>query len=84
MHKILIVEDNITIATEIAKQLRAWGYDTLMVEDFHEVVTTFSDFQPPWSYWIFLCPFSMVTIGVMKSVRFPRCLLFLFPPWQII
>lgn len=46
MHKILIVEDNITIATEIAKQLRAWGYDTLMVEDFHEVVTTFSDFQP--------------------------------------
>lgn len=46
MQKILIVEDNATIAGEMARQLNAWGYESLVVEDFHEVMRAFSDFQP--------------------------------------
>ena len=46
MHKILIVEDDATIATTIAQQLQIWGYETQCVQNFHNVLQEFIAFDP--------------------------------------
>lgn len=46
MYKILIVEDDITIASTLTKHLAQWNYDTKYVTDFKEVLTEFNTFQP--------------------------------------
>ena len=46
MHKILIVEDDATIATTIAQQLQIWGYETQCVQNFHNVLQEFIAFGP--------------------------------------
>lgn len=46
MHKILIVEDDFTIAGTIAKQLSSWGYQVKCVEDFQNVLQEFAGFDP--------------------------------------
>ncbi|MGN0483201.1 MAG: response regulator transcription factor [Lachnospiraceae bacterium] len=46
MYKILIVEDDTVIAKELEKQLKAWGYETYLVEDFQNVLTQFAQVSP--------------------------------------
>ena len=45
MHKILIVEDNASIAGSMHKHLTAWNYDAQIVEDFNGVLEQFKRFQ---------------------------------------
>lgn len=46
MHKILIVEDDLTIAHTIEKQIEAWGNEVKCVQNFQDVLGEFTDFDP--------------------------------------
>lgn len=46
MYRIMIIEDEATIAQEIAKRLRAFGYDVCCVGDFENVMSLFDAFDP--------------------------------------
>ncbi len=46
MYKILIVEDDATIAAAVETQLVRWGYETLCAGDFQHVLETFTFFDP--------------------------------------
>ena len=46
MYKILIVEDDVTIAQVLAKELEKWGYETMLPEDFGAVMDDFRTFEP--------------------------------------
>ncbi len=46
MYKILIVEDDNTISGQIGKYLARWGYETACVEDFENIMSQFTAFDP--------------------------------------
>lgn len=46
MYRLLIVEDDETIARELAKRLRAWDYEVECIEDFQQVLARFTAFAP--------------------------------------
>lgn len=46
MYRILIVEDDLTIAGALASHLRKWDYETDYVEDFKNVMERFGTFDP--------------------------------------
>ncbi|MBN7772120.1 response regulator transcription factor [Clostridium aminobutyricum] len=45
-YKVLIVEDDAVISSEIKKYLLTWGYQVECVSDFHQVTTQFAAFNP--------------------------------------
>lgn len=46
MYKILIIEDDHTIAESLCVYLKKWNYDVQIVTDFHSVMKNFVEFQP--------------------------------------
>ena len=46
MYKILIVEDDETIASTVEKRILAWGYEARRVLDFRNVISEFAAFDP--------------------------------------
>ena len=46
MYKIMIVEDEKTIATQMKKKLCEWDFDVLIVDDFQHIYQIFIDYQP--------------------------------------
>lgn len=46
MYKILIIEDDITIASLISNHLDKWGYHTKYIEDFQNILSLFTEFSP--------------------------------------
>lgn len=46
MYKILIVEDDRTIAALLEENLGQWGYEARSVRDFNNVIQEFNDLQP--------------------------------------
>lgn len=46
MYKLLIVEDDLGIATAIQRQAQLWALDARVVEDFHAVLEEFTAYQP--------------------------------------
>lgn len=46
MYRILIVEDDETIAEEIKKQLQLWNFDAECVKNFREIMPVFSKYEP--------------------------------------
>lgn len=46
MHKILIVEDDMTIAKILANHLEKWNYETKYVTDFKDVLSQFFSYDP--------------------------------------
>ena len=46
MYKILIVEDDMTIAKVLAAHLEKWGYETRCAENFKNIMNDFLDFEP--------------------------------------
>lgn len=46
MHKILIIEDDLTIAETLANHLEQWGFDTLYITDFQNIMEPFIQFEP--------------------------------------
>ncbi len=45
-YKILVVEDDAVIASEMKKHLEKWGYEVQCVEDFANVLIQFASFSP--------------------------------------
>lgn len=46
MYKIMIIEDDITIAKTIKEHLSKWDYDAIYVTDFRDIIRQFIQFQP--------------------------------------
>ena len=46
MYKLLIVEDDIGIAEAIKKQAESWDFDAHIVQDFRNVTTEYTEYQP--------------------------------------
>jgi DNA-binding response OmpR family regulator len=46
MYKIMIVEDDITIAKTIKEHLITWDYNAIYITDFKNVIEQFSEFNP--------------------------------------
>ena len=46
MYKILLVEDDRTLADMLEKNIRSWNYDVCLVRNFQNVTEEFSAFQP--------------------------------------
>ncbi|MDU7338499.1 MAG: response regulator transcription factor [Clostridium sp.] len=46
MYRILIVEDNMGIAASMKKHIEAWGLKARCVDDFQNVLTAFSEYNP--------------------------------------
>lgn len=46
MYRILIVEDDRTIAETVKKHMESWGYEAHCVEDFKNVLAEFAAFSP--------------------------------------
>lgn len=46
MYKILIVEDDMTIASSVKEYLRTWGMETEVITDFEKVIANFIAFDP--------------------------------------
>ncbi|MBO5209388.1 MAG: response regulator transcription factor [Lachnospiraceae bacterium] len=46
MYKILIIEDDITIANTVSNHLDKWGYETRYAEDFQNIMALFTNFEP--------------------------------------
>ena len=46
MYKILIVEDDLTIAKALKNVMETWGYQALIITDFKSVLETFVSYDP--------------------------------------
>lgn len=46
MHKILIIEDDMTIAEAVSKHLSKWDFDTKYITDFKDIAAKFIEFDP--------------------------------------
>ena len=46
MYKILIVEDDLSIAEAMKKQIEAWGNEVKIADDFRDVTSSFISFDP--------------------------------------
>lgn len=46
MYRILIVEDDVTIAENVAAHLNRWDYETKPIEDFKNIIDEFIQFDP--------------------------------------
>lgn len=46
MYKILIIEDDLAMAQAIQKEMTVWGNEAEYVEDFQNVLSRFSEFDP--------------------------------------
>lgn len=46
MYRILLVEDDGVIASQVEKHLNAWGYQVRRAADYQHILTDFADFQP--------------------------------------
>ncbi|MGC4019430.1 MAG: response regulator transcription factor [Muricomes sp.] len=57
MYKILIVEDDLTIAKTIENHLRKWDMEVLCIEDFKNIKETFITFEPQLVILDILLPF---------------------------
>ncbi len=57
MYKILIVEDDFSMAGVMKKQIEAWGHDVRLVEDFHNVLAEFTKYDPQLVLMDIMLPF---------------------------
>ncbi|MFW0967943.1 MAG: response regulator, partial [Thermacetogeniaceae bacterium] len=46
MYRIMIIEDDITIAKTIKEHLAKWDYDVIYVTDFKNIIEQFIQFDP--------------------------------------
>lgn len=45
-YKIFIIEDDMTIASVMKKQIEAWGFKAKLAEDFENIIPAFCEFNP--------------------------------------
>lgn len=57
MYKILIVEDDLTLAQAVKKQLQLWGNEVEYIEDFSNIIPMFTRFDPHLVLMDIMLPF---------------------------
>lgn len=70
MYRILIVEDDESIARSVKTHLESWNYEVCCAEDFSNVAGTFAAFDPQLVLMDVKLPFSMATTGAVRSVKY--------------
>ena len=46
MYRILIIEDDFTMAEAMKKKIKSWGHEVKLVEDFQNVISAFAEYDP--------------------------------------
>ena len=46
MYRILIIEDDFSMAAAMKKQIESWGHEVKLVEDFQNVISVFAEYDP--------------------------------------
>lgn len=46
MYRIMIIEDDLSMADAIKKQIESWGNDVMCIRDFREVISAFVEYDP--------------------------------------
>lgn len=57
MYRIFVVEDDLTIAQAMQKQLSLWGLEAKCAQNFQDIVTEFTEFEPHLVLLDILLPF---------------------------
>lgn len=78
MYRILIVEDDSTIASNVAAHLERWDYETKQIEDFKCVMEAFQQFDPQLVILDIGLPFIMDFTGVRRYVKSQVCRFFFY------
>lgn len=76
MYKILIVEDDTTIANGLKNHLEKWDYEVECITDFKNIMDSFAKNEPQLVLLDIVLPFLMDFTGVRKSERFQKFQLF--------
>ena len=72
MYRILIIEDDRTIANVLAEHLRTWDYEVHCVTNFKNVMEDFREYEPQLVLLILYCHCLMGSIGARRSARFQK------------
>lgn len=70
MYKILIIEDDLTMAQATKKRMKMWGNDAQYVQDFKNVLETFCEFDPHLVLMDILCHFTTGTTGAARLGKY--------------
>ena len=70
MYKILIIEDDLTMAQAIQKEMKMWGIDAQYVQDFKNVLETFVILTRILFLWTLLCHFTTGTTGAARLGKY--------------
>ena len=62
MYRILIVEDDISIAGSLKRHIETWGFEVRCVESFQKVMEDFSEFDPHLVLLDIILPLSLIHI----------------------
>ena len=46
MYRILVIEDDFSMAEAMKRQIESWGNEVLLVSDFQHVIPTFVEYDP--------------------------------------
>ena len=57
MYRILVIEDDMTMAKAIKKQLESWGNDVRLAEDFRNILSVFTEYDPHMVLMDIMLPF---------------------------
>lgn len=57
MYRILMVEDDFSLAEAMKQQLESYGNEVVMISDFHDVMTEFEKYQPQLVLMDIMLPF---------------------------
>jgi DNA-binding response OmpR family regulator len=80
MHKILIVEDDTVIATEVKRSLARWGFEAYTADDFSDIISTFNRLQPHLVIMDISLPFYNGYYWCSSFAGSQRCLSYSSPP----
>ena len=70
MYRILIIEDDRTIANVLAEHLRTWDYEVHCVTNFKNVMEDFREYEPQLVLLDIVC--LMGSTGARRSARFQK------------
>lgn len=70
MYKILIIEDDLTMAQAIQKEMKMWGNDAQYVQDFKTYLKLLRNLTRILFLWTLLCHFTTGTTGAARLGKY--------------
>ena len=46
MYRILVIEDDFSMAEAMKRQMELWGNEVLLISDFQNVIPVFTEYEP--------------------------------------